>query len=63
LRLAAPRGRAQLAEIIKIKDARRNKQKRAPAAKGPRRPLAVPGWAYFAGLLLIAAIVAALRGL
>jgi hypothetical protein len=62
LRRAGPRRRLQLAEIIKFKEARR-RQQRAAAGKRRLSPAALPGWAYFLGLVLLAAIVAALRSL
>ena len=54
----------ELAEIVRLKDARRKQGRTAGAGRMGRLPsAAVPGWAYFLGLVLLAGIVAALRSL
>jgi hypothetical protein len=51
-----------LSEIVNLKAARR-KQERDSRRKTPRPAKRLPTWAYFAALVLLAAVVTALRSL
>jgi hypothetical protein len=56
------RGSLPLSEIVNLKAARR-KQERDSRRKTPRPAKRLPTWAYFAALVLLAAVVTALRSL